>query len=89
MAVPPDPDRRLISKKQFMDVWKGGGDADGHGFGFVDPAEAAASNGSAGYYSFVKEGVRYITLDTHSEGGLILTSDKGNLDTPQFNWFES
>lgn len=89
MAVPPDPDRRLISKTEYMDIFKANGKDDGHGFGFVDPAESSASNDSAGYYAYSKGGVRYITLDTHSEGGLILVSDKGNLDTPQFNWFES
>lgn len=90
MGVPPDPDRRLINKKQYMDIFKANGKDNGHGFDFVDPAEATASNDSAGYYSWSpKPGVRYITLDTHSEGGQILVSDKGNLDTPQFNWFEN
>ncbi|MBK5232497.1 MAG: metallophosphoesterase [Thermoleophilia bacterium] len=89
MGVPPDPDRRLINKKQYMDIFKANGKDDGHGFDFVDAATATASNGSAGYYSWSpKPGVRYITLDTHSEGGKILVSDKGNLDTPQFNWYE-
>ena len=90
MAVPPDPDRRLISKKQYKDVWKATSQDNGHGFGFIDPAEETASDGNAGYYSFSPSpDVRYITLDTHSEGGVVLQSDKGNLDTPQFDWFES
>ena len=90
MAVPPDPDRRLISKTTYKGIFKANGNDDGHGFEFVDPAEETASNGNAGYYSFSpKPGIRYITLDTHSEGGKILESDRGNLDTPQFNWFES
>lgn len=90
MPVPPDPDRRLISKKELMDIYKSGTDPNGHGFGFVDPAEAKASNGSAGYYSWSpRPGVRFIAIDTHSEGGKVLQSDKGNLDTPQFNWLES
>ncbi|MDQ2623018.1 MAG: metallophosphoesterase [Actinomycetota bacterium] len=90
MPVPPDPDRRLISKKELMDIYKSGTDPNGHGFGFVDAAEAKASNGSAGYYSWSpRRGVRYIAIDTHSEGGKVLQSDKGNLDTPQFNWLES
>ena len=89
MAVPPDPDRRLISKETYKGIFKANGQDDGHGFGFIDPAEETASDGNAGYYAYSKHGVRYITLDTHSEGGKILESDKGNLDTPQFNWFES
>ena len=89
-GVPPDPDRRLISKKQYKDVWKATSQDNGHGFGFIDPAEETASDGNAGYYSFSPSpDVRYITLDTHSEGGVVLQSDKGNLDTPQFDWFES
>ncbi|MEX0621236.1 MAG: hypothetical protein WD181_06600 [Solirubrobacterales bacterium] len=89
MGVPPDPGRRLVSKKAYKDIFKAGNDPNGHGFGFVDPAEDAASNGSAGYYSFSpRRGVRLVALDTNSEGGRILVSSEGNLDTPQFNWFE-
>lgn len=88
MAVPPDSNRRLISKTEYKSIFKANSQDDGHGFGFIDPAEETASNGTAGYYAYSKGGVRYITLDTHSEGGKILVSDKGNLDTPQFNWFE-
>lgn len=89
MGVPPDPGRRLVSKRAYKNIFKAGKDPNGHGFGFVDPAEDAASKGSAGYYSFSpKRGIRFITLDTNSEGGRILVSSEGNLDTPQFNWFE-
>ena len=46
-----------------------GAQADGHGFGFVDPAEEAASAGAAGYYSWSpKPGVRFIALDTRLRG---------------------
>jgi metallophosphoesterase (TIGR03767 family) len=90
MEVPPDPKRRLVSKKAYKNIFKAGNDPNGHGFGFVDPAEDAASNGAAGYYSFSpRRGVRFISLDTNSEGGRILVSSNGNLDTPQFEWFES
>ena len=89
-GVPPDPGRHLVNKKEFKNIFGANGKDNGHGFGFVDPAQDSASKGSAGYYSWVpKRGVKYITLDTHSEGGRILTSDNGNLDTPQFNWLES
>lgn len=89
MEVPPDPDRRLLSKKDHMDLYKSSGQSDGHGFGFVDKAEEAASNGFASYYSFSpRAGVRYISMDTTSEGGQVLVSDKGNLDDPQFQWVE-
>ena len=89
MEVPPDPDRRLISKKDHMNLYRSTGVANGHGFGFVDQAERKASNGFASYYSFSpRPGVRYISIDTTSEGGTVLVSDKGNLDDPQYQWLE-
>ncbi len=90
MEVPPDPDRRLISKKEAMNLYRSTGKSHGHGFGFVDQASREASNGYASYYSFSpRKGIRYISLDTSSEGGTVLVSDKGNLDDPQFQWLES
>ena len=89
MEVPPDPDRRLISKKESMELFRSTGKSNGHGFGFVDKATRDASDGYASYYSFSpRPGVRYISLDTASEGGQVLVSDKGNLDDPQFQWLE-
>lgn len=89
IGVPPDPKRRLVSKRAYKNIFKAGDDPNGHGFGFIDPAEERASNGSAGYYSFSpRRGVRFITLDTNSEGGKVLVSSEGNIDNPQFEWFE-
>ena len=88
--VPPDPKRQYVSKKQYKQVFISGSQADGHGFGLVDPAENAASNGSAGYYSWKPDpGVRFISLDTVSEAGVIGPSADGNIDDPQFRWLES
>ena len=87
--VPPDPKRRYVSKKEYKDVFRAGTQADGHGFGFVDPAEESASAGSAGYYSFSpKPGFRFISLDTVSEAGVIGPSADGNVDDPQFKWLK-
>jgi metallophosphoesterase (TIGR03767 family) len=87
--VPPDPDRRYVSKAQFKQVFLEGTQADGHGFGDVDPAENAASNGAAGYYSFVPvPGLRMISLDTVCEGGVTGPCADGNVDEPQFRWLE-
>ncbi len=87
--VPPDPDRRYVSKKQFKQVFEEGDQPDGHGFGDIDPAVEAASKGAAGYYSFVPTpGVRMIALDTVSEGGVTGPSADGNVDDPQFKWLE-
>ena len=87
--VPPDPRRRYVSKAQFKQVFEQGSQADGHGFGDVDPAQEAASNGAAGYYSFVPTpGLRMVALDTVCEGGVAGPCADGNVDDPQFRWLE-
>jgi metallophosphoesterase (TIGR03767 family) len=87
--VPPDPDRRYVSKAQYKQVFLEGTQPDGHGFAQVDPAEQAASGGAAGYYSFVPvEGLRMIALDTVCEGGVTGPCADGNVDDPQFRWLE-
>jgi hypothetical protein len=87
--VPPDPRRRFVSKPQFKQVFREGSQRDGHGFGLVDPAEEKASNGAAGYYSFVPvKGLRMIALDTVCEGGVTGPCADGNLDDPQYQWLK-
>jgi 3',5'-cyclic AMP phosphodiesterase CpdA len=91
--VPPDPDRQYLDKAQQRQVY-GGTQADAHGFAFVDPAESAASDDSALYYSFSpKPGIRMIALDTNTSGAGFLvdpvtqdTTAEGNIDDPQFRW---
>lgn len=86
--VPRDPDRRYVDHRQFKALFKAG-QADGHGFGFVDGAENAATDGHAGYYSWSpRKGFRFIALDTVSEGGVAGPSAEGNIDDPQFKWLE-
>jgi hypothetical protein len=87
--VPPDPRRQFVSKKQYKDVFLSGTQADGHGFAYIDPAENAAANGAAGYYSWSPApGFRFIALDTVSEAGVIGPSADGNVDDPQFQWLQ-
>ena len=87
--VPPDPKRQYVSKAQYKAIFKAGTQADGHGFGLLDPAEEQASGGAAGYYSWSPQpGVRMIALDTLSEAGVIGPSADGNIDDPQFRWLE-
>ena len=43
--VPRDPDRRYVDHRQFKELFKAG-QGDGHGFGFVDRAENAATDGT-------------------------------------------
>jgi 3',5'-cyclic AMP phosphodiesterase CpdA len=87
--VPPDPRRRFVSKAQFKQIFREGMQADGHGFGLVDPAEEKASGGAAGYYSFVpRKSLRMIALDTVCEGGVTGPCADGNVDDPQFQWLK-
>jgi 3',5'-cyclic AMP phosphodiesterase CpdA len=87
--VPPDPRRQFVSKAQFKQVFRDGTQADGHGFALVGPAEEKASNGAAGYYSFVPvKGLRMVALDTVCEGGVTGPCADGNVDDPQFQWLK-
>ncbi len=70
-------------------IYSTGIQADGHGFGFVDPAELSASGFSATYWSReLKPGMRFISIDTVSEGGVVEESSNGNIDDPQWRWLE-
>ncbi|MGH2957947.1 MAG: hypothetical protein ACRDL6_13255 [Solirubrobacterales bacterium] len=97
MVVPPDPARRFLSKQQTKAIYAANGVDNAHGFGFVDPAELAASNDSASYYSWSPPeapGFRFISLDTNSEGGQTAEgvgagSANGNIDDPQFQWLRA
>ncbi|MCO5314638.1 MAG: metallophosphoesterase [Solirubrobacterales bacterium] len=90
MPVLPDPDRRFVSRQEYMKVFGAGRDPErNHGFGFVDRTEARASAGQAGYYSFSpRPGIRYIVLDTAATAGKFPLGPEGNIDNPQFKWFE-
>jgi metallophosphoesterase (TIGR03767 family) len=78
--APPDPDRRFVSRIESKQLLKGA-DND-HGFGFVDSKEDKRAGGAATYYAFTRGGVRFIGIDTNSEGG----GNDGNLDHPQYEW---
>ena len=94
VVVPGDPKRQYVSKKQYKDIFKAGAQADGHGFGLVDPAQESASKGAAGYYAWTPTpGMRFIALDTVAEAGTIVTpngstTSEGNVDNPQFQWLK-
>ena len=89
MLVPPDERRQFVDKIQFKELSDTGAQEDDHGFEFVDRAELSASNGSASYYSWSpRRGLRFVVLDTVSEAGATPISSDGNIDDPQFKWFE-
>jgi hypothetical protein len=93
--VPPDNRRSYLDKQQYRELFADPS-SNGHGFGYVDPAQLAASNGSALYYSFSpKPGLRFISLDTNSSTAAALVdpvggsdASNGNLDDPQFQWLK-
>ena len=81
--VPPDPDRRFVSKIEYKQMHQGKDNS--HGFGYVGGKQLTASDGNASYYSFPPaKGFRFISLDTVAEGG----GANGNLDDPQYKWLE-
>jgi metallophosphoesterase (TIGR03767 family) len=96
--VPPDQGRQYVDKHQFKDIFRQSSPTDDdHGFAHIDPAETAASNDQASYYSFhPKPGLRFIVLDSVSESGILVTPGKegpvggqeGNIDHPQWLWLE-
>jgi uncharacterized repeat protein (TIGR01451 family) len=100
MTVARDPDRRFVSRPQIRAIFSG--EDNDHGFGFVDPVEAAASThpvvgqSAASYYAWdppETPGFRFISIDTNSEGGqtaegVACGSSNGNIDDPQFQWLD-
>ena len=89
MLVPPDPRRQFVDKRQFKAIHDTGHQDDAHGFTHVDPTELDASKGAASYYSWSpKRDVRFIVLDTVSDAGVTAELGNGNIDEPQFRWFE-
>jgi len=81
--VPPDPNRRFVSKPEYKSLAAGANHD--HGFGYVSPSQDKASDGTASYYAYnPKPGWRFISLDTVAEGG----GANGNIDNPQFNWLK-
>lgn len=86
-AVPPDPHRRFVGPAEVKRIFQGGSQRDGHGFGFVDPAQNAASGGAAAYYAWTpRRGLRFISLDTMAEGNAARGGAEGNVDDPQYQW---
>ena len=62
-AVPRDPERNLVDRSSYKRLHATPGAVDAHGFALVDPAEEAASRGSAGYYAWSpRPGLRFIAL---------------------------
>jgi uncharacterized repeat protein (TIGR01451 family) len=92
MLVPPDPLRRFVDKRQIKQIYGETGTDNAHGFEFVEDDENTTSAGTAGYYAWdppEAPGMRFISLDTLSEGGIVEQSSSGNIDDPQFRWLEN
>jgi metallophosphoesterase (TIGR03767 family) len=83
--VPPDPDRRIVSKAEYRALLARGS-RKAHGFAATPRSELRASRGTASYYAFSpRMGMRFVSLDTVAEGG----GQNGNLDDPQYRWLRS
>jgi metallophosphoesterase (TIGR03767 family) len=89
LHVPPDAQRQFVDKAQFKALHATGRQADAHGFAFVPEEELEASHGAAAYYSWSPAPhLRFIVIDTLSEGGMTPFSADGNIDDPQWRWLE-
>lgn len=87
--VPADPDRRSLSYPQLRALFAAGRQSDAHGFGYVAKSELEASAGAASYYAWSpRRRLRFVALNTVSEGGTVGDSAEGNIDDPQFRWLE-
>ncbi|TNM59964.1 TIGR03767 family metallophosphoesterase [Streptomyces sp. NP160] len=83
VAVVPDPERRPVSRRDFVEAHlAAGGRPDGHGFSArnlgAGPAEASA------YYAHDAGPVRFLTLDTTVAAG----GADGALDEAQLRWLD-
>jgi hypothetical protein len=87
---PDDPGRRFVDRVEMKRIYSSGIQADDHGFAFIDPAELAASGFSATYWAHdLKPGIRFVSIDTVSEGGVVQESSEGNIDDPQWHWLQA
>ncbi|HEY3084544.1 MAG TPA: metallophosphoesterase, partial [Candidatus Dormibacteraeota bacterium] len=75
IEVPPDPDRRPISRAEFIDAHVKAG---GHGFSDENRDRAPA------YYVHDAEAIRFIVLDTVCDAG----GADGSVDVAQLHWLE-
>ena len=101
IQVPPDSRRQYVDRRQYKQIMAAGAQPDDHGYAFVNPAQNAASRGSAQYYSWnPNPGIRFVVLDTNSQGsGFILgpnetytgysDTSNGNIDHPQWLWLQN
>ena len=83
----PDPNRRFVDKAQLKAVYAAGTQSDAHGFAPSTRRRTARRAAPPPTTRGIpKPGVRFIALDTISEGGVIAASADGNLDDPQYQW---
>jgi hypothetical protein len=86
-AVRPDDARRFVDRVELKNIYSSGIQEDDHGFRFIDPAELTASGFSATYWARdLKPGIRFVSIDTVSDGGVVQESSEGNIDDPQWQW---
>jgi hypothetical protein len=85
----PDEGRQFVDRVQMKRIYSEGIQEDDHGFAFVDPTELTASGFTATYWEReLKPGIRFVSIDTVSDGGVVEESSQGNIDDPQFRWLQ-
>jgi len=89
-AVRPDePGRRFVDRVELKKIYSTGIQDDDHGFDFIDSAERTASGFAATYWARdLKPGIRFVSIDTVSDGGVVQESSEGNIDDPQWKWLQ-
>jgi hypothetical protein len=89
-AVRPDEGRKFVDRVELKRIYSGGIQGDDHGFAYIDPAQLAASGYSATYWAKdLKPGIRFVSIDTVSDGGVVQESSEGNIDDPQWKWLHA
>ena len=87
--VPPDANRQFVDKAQFKAL---------HATGTPGRRARLRARAAGGARGVARRGrvllveplpnVRFIVLDTLSEGGMVAASSDGNIDDPQWKWLE-
>jgi Ca2+-binding RTX toxin-like protein len=78
-----------VDRVELKNIYSSGIQEDDHGFAYVDQAELIGSGFTATYWARdLKPGIRFVSIDTVSDGGVVEESSQGNIDNPQWLWLE-
>ena len=84
-TVPPDEDRRLLSRKEWVrEHFDTTGIPDGHGYNARRCRDRKGKLLERACYSFIQGRFHFIGIDSNPDEGL----ESGNVDRPQFRWLK-